>query len=170
VERDEEFTGYVTARWAGLVRAAILLGCSRADAEDLVQTTLVRCFVSWPKVSAADDRDAYVYRMLLNARHTSRRRRWWAEQPAAEIDDHGVTSDAADQVAVEDGVRRALAALEPDSRAVVVLRYYADLSERQTADVLGIPAGTVKSRLSRALDRLALDPNLADLPEGTPHD
>ena len=104
--------------------------------------------------------------MLVNAQHTSRRRRWWSERPTAEIPHETDTADDFDRSDQTDSLRRALAQLGSESRAVVVLRYYADLTERQTADVLGIPVGTVKGRLSRALDRLATDPHLSDLPEG----
>lgn len=166
MDRDEDYSAYVSARWAALVRAAVLLGCSPADAEDIVQTTLVRCYVSWGKVSGAADRDAYVYRMLVNAQTTSRRRRWWSERPTAELPQRVDAADDFDQADLTDGVRHALARLSADARAVVVLRFYADLTERQTADVLDIPAGTVKSRLSRALAQLATDPHLSDVPEG----
>jgi RNA polymerase sigma-70 factor (sigma-E family) len=168
VDRDDDYTAYVNARWASLVRAAVLLGCSRPDAEDIVQATLVRCYVSWTKVHAASDRNAYVYRILVNTLTSSRRRRWWAERPTAEVPTPVTDLDSFDRADLTDGVRRALAELGPDSRAVVVLRYYADLTEAQTADVLGIALGTVKSRMSRALAKLALDPHLSDLPGGTP--
>jgi RNA polymerase sigma-70 factor (sigma-E family) len=158
----------VNARWAALVRAAVLLGCSRHDAEDLVQTTLVRCYVSWAKVQGAADRDAYVYRMLINTQNTSRRRRWWTESATAEVPQQTDARDEFDQADLTESMRSALARLTFDSRAVVVLRFYADLSERETADVLGIPVGTVKSRLSRAIVQLAADPHLSDLPGGTP--
>lgn len=166
VTKDEDFSAYATARWASLVRAAILLGCAHAEAEDLAQTVLIRCYISWEKVMKADDRDAYVYRTLLNAHATSRRRRWWSERPSADVAVDRHSADAFGLADLTDSVRRALAALGEQARAVVVLRYYADLSERQTAEVLGIPAGTVKSRLSRALTQLAGDPHLADLTEG----
>lgn len=168
MDRDEDYAAYVDARWAALVRAAALLGCSPVDAEDIVQATLVRCYVSWAKVSGAADRDAYVYRMLVNALSTNRRRRWWAERPTAELPNDPDPTDDFDQADMTDGIRRALARLTMEFRAVVVLRYYADLTERQTADVLGIAVGTVKSRMSRALAQLATDPHLSDLPGGTP--
>ena len=168
MDRDEDYAAYVNARWAGLVRAAALLGCSRADAEDLAQATLVRCYVCWSKVTGAADRDAYVYRMLVNSLRSSRRRRWWSERPTAELPNTPDPTDDFGRADLTDSVHRALAELGEDSRAVVVLRYYADLTERQTADVLGIAIGTVKSRMSRALAQLATDPHLSDLPGGTP--
>lgn len=166
MERDDDFSEYVAVRWPRLVRSAVLLGCSAGEAEDLVQTALVRCLVQWRKVQRADDRDAYVHRVLINAFISSRRRRWTGERPTAVLPDPGVP-DATAEVDDTDVVRRALALLNPDQRAAVVLRYYAHLSEKQIAVVLGIAAGTVKSRLSRALATLEQDPHLAEL-RGTP--
>ena len=64
MERDEDFSEYVSARWTALTRAAVLLGCTSEQAQDLVQSTLMRCYVSWDKVAQAQERDAYVYRVL----------------------------------------------------------------------------------------------------------
>lgn len=164
--RDGAFSTYVEEAWPRLVRSAVLLGCSSDEAEDLVQTLLIRCFVSWSRVARARDRDAYVYRMLLNAQVDSRRRRWWRETPHSDLPEVP-TPDTG--VHVDDGevVRRALNRLPQAQHRVVVLRYYADLSEQQTAEVLGIPRGTVKSRLSRALAELASDAELVDLNGGS---
>ncbi len=79
--RDEDFSAYMSGRWTTLVRSAVLLGCAQPDAEDVVQTTLARCYTAWSKVSRAGNPDAYVYRMLVNALTDSRRRRWWGERP-----------------------------------------------------------------------------------------
>ena len=80
MDRDDEFSAYVAARWPRLVRSAVLLGCSHAEAEDLVQTALERTLVHWRRVRRADDRDAYVHRILLNSFRSARRaaRRWSA--------------------------------------------------------------------------------------------
>lgn len=163
VDKDEDYSTYVSGRWAALVRFAVLLGCSRHDAEDLAQTTLVRCYVSWDKGGRASDRDAYVYHVLLNARATSRRRLWWRERPTGRLPDQQVEDETA-ATDLTDNVQRALARLSEQQRRVVVLRYSAVLTERQTADVLGVPAGTVKSRLSRAIAAMADGPDLADVP------
>jgi len=162
VERDDDFSAYVHARWGRLVRSAVLLGCTPTEAEDLVQTALVRCLVQWRKVQRADDRDAYVHRVLINAFVSSRRRRWTGERPTAVLPERS-SPDFAQGVDDTDVVLRALAGLTSDQRAVVVLRYYAHLSEKQISSALGIAAGTVKSRLSRALTVLGQDPHLADL-------
>lgn len=106
--------------------------------------------------------------MLLNCQRDSRRRRWWGEQPTDMPPDLDPVPDPTDAIAIVDSVHRALADLSRAHREVVVLRYYAHLSEQQTAEALGLAAGTVKSRLSRALTQLAANPHLADLAEGTP--
>ena len=162
MDRDDDFSTYVAARWGRLVRSAVLLGCTPTDAEDLVQTALVRCLVQWRKVQRAGDRDAYVHRVLINAFVSSRRRRWTGERPTDVLPDPGAP-DPTSGVDDTDVMLRALARLTPDQRAAVVLRYYAHLSEKQISAALGIAPGTVKSRLSRALVTLQQDPHLADL-------
>ena len=168
MDHDGDFSAYASARWGSLVRSAVFLGCSLDEAHDLVQTTLLRCYTAWRRVAKADNRDAYVYRMLVNCHRDSRRRRWWGEQPTAIPADGPSRGDPTNAVAVTDAVHRALADLSKVNREVVVLRYYAHLSEQETAEALGIAAGTVKSRLSRALTQLAANDHLADLAEGTP--
>ena len=167
--QDDDFTAYVGARWSALVRSAVALGYDLDQAQDVVQTALLRCYTSWRKVERADDRDAYVYTVLLNCHRDSRRRFWWGERASDELPDTGV-SDSAEQVVAADAVHRALADLSADHREVVVLRYYAHLSEQQTAAALGVAPGTVKSRLSRAMAQLATNPHLhdqrRDQPEG----
>jgi RNA polymerase sigma-70 factor (sigma-E family) len=165
MDHDGDFSAYASARWGALVRAAVFLGCGVDDAQDLVQTTLMRCYTSWKKVAKADDRDAYVYRMLLNCHRDSRRRRWWGERATGQ-DLEASVPDATAGVDVADSVHRALNELSKPHREVVVLRFYAHLSERQTAEVLGIAPGTVKSRLSRALEQLSIDEHLIDLTQG----
>jgi RNA polymerase sigma-70 factor (sigma-E family) len=162
VGRDEDFSEYVAARWPSLVRSAVLLGCSHAEAEDLVQTALERCLLKWRKVQAADDRDAYVHRILINTFVSGRRRRWTGEKPTETLPEH-TDIDHTAGIDDTDAVMRALDRLPSDQRTAVVLRYYAHLSEQQMATVLDVATGTVKSRLSRAVKALAQDPNLAEL-------
>ncbi len=169
-DTEAEYAAYVEQAWPTLVRAAVFLGALPHEAEDLAQTTLVRCYTGWDKVSSADNRDAYVYRMLLNCLRDTRRTRWWKDRTATgalDADDRRTTTadrrDAADAVAVADAVHRALACLSKPNREVVVLRYFVQLTEKQTAEALGIPAGTVKSRLSRSLSLLAANDHLLDL-------
>lgn len=147
---EPAFEAFVQERWTPLVRTAVFLGCSAPDAEDLVQTVLVQVLRAWPKVTAARDRDAYVYRMLLNAFRRSRERRWRGEVPTETLPDD-VLESGSGEVDARVELEALLARLPADQRAVLVLRYVADLSEAQTAAALAVPVGTVKSRTSRAL-------------------
>jgi RNA polymerase sigma-70 factor (sigma-E family) len=152
-----EFSEYVAARRTSLVRAAVLLGCQRPDAEDVVQSALLKCYRSWPRVQRADNPDAYVYRVLVNTLASARGRRWSGELPAERLpepepDERDLTTGLA--------VRRALAGMSREHREVLVLRYYADLSEREISETLRVPPGTVKSRTARALAVLAGDHHL----------
>ncbi|MCX6398594.1 MAG: SigE family RNA polymerase sigma factor [Propionibacteriales bacterium] len=168
-ETEAVYADYVEQSWPTLVRAAIFLGARPHEAEDLAQTTLVRCYTGWDRVNSAENREAYVYRMLLNCLRDTRRTRWWKDRqyddPRAL--DRPAGGDAAERVAVADAVHRALGTLTKPNRDVVVLRYFVQLTEKQTAEVLGVPAGTVKSRLSRALAHLAANDHLLDLSGGS---
>ncbi len=159
------FEEYVAARWPRLVRSAVLMGADRHAAEDLVQTALAKCFVSWPRVSRAQDPDAYVHRVLINTLTDSRRRRWWGETPTEVLPEGGLP-DAADEVVRGDALRTALLRLTLEQRQVLVLRYYADLTEAQIASALGVAVGTVKSRAARGLAVLEADPSLGELANG----
>ena len=160
---DDAFTDFVVARWGRLVRSAVLLGCSTAEAEDVVQTALEKCLTSWGRIERAGNRDAYVYRVLVNTFRSSRRRRWTGERPTGTLPDREVVPDPTDGVDDTDAITRALSRLTDDQRAAVILRFYAGLDERQMAEALGVAAGTVKSRLSRALGALTHDPTLQEL-------
>lgn len=167
-DRDD-FQHFVVARYPQLVRAAVLFGCSRPDAEDAVQDALVRCYASWGRVRAAEDRDAYVYRVLVNGITRGRRRRWRGEVP------HEVLPEPAGQDPVADlpqaaAVRAGLARLSLEQRQVLVLRYFVDLSEAQIASVLAIAPGTVKSRAARAIAALSQDAGIRELVPPAPEE
>jgi RNA polymerase sigma-70 factor (sigma-E family) len=155
--RDEEgFRSFVETNGATLLHAARLLTGDHHRGEDLVQTALIKVYLKWGKI---DTPLPYARRALVNAHIDQTRRKWWGERPTETLpepvsgDDAGdvTTSDARDQL------RRMLAGLAPKERAVIVLRYYCDLSEQETAATLGMPVGTVKSTCSRALARLRVD-------------
>jgi RNA polymerase sigma-70 factor (sigma-E family) len=152
--RDEEgFRAFVEANGATLLHAARLLTGDHHRGEDLVQTALIKVYLKWGRI---DTPLPYARRALVNAHIDQTRRRWWGERPtetlpeAADPDQPGEVS-ASDS---RDELRRMLAGLAPKERAVIVLRYYCDLSEQETAATLGMPVGTVKSTCSRALARL----------------
>lgn len=161
---ETEFAAYADGAWPTLVRAAVFLGCALPDAEDAAQATLVKCYRSWAKVTGADNREAYVYRMLVNTVRDSHRRPWRRERSHADVP-QGRAEGHDPHLAVEvtDAVHRALDGLSKVNRDVVVLRYFVQLTEAQTAAALDVAPGTVKSRLSRALAQLATDHHLADL-------
>lgn len=156
-----EFNEFVAARRSHLLRAAVLLGHSRPDAEDLVQTTLTRALRYWPSVQRADNPDAYVYRIMINTSHDQQRRRWNGEQPTETLPE--VDAHPGSDFELGLAVRRALAGMSQPHRAVLVLRYFLDLSELETAETLGVATGTVKSRTSRALALLSEDPHVRSL-------
>lgn len=155
-----EFAEYVAARRTGLVRAMVLLGCPQPDAEVVVQMALLRAERGWRKVERATEPEADVYAILLNTLREVRTRRWNGELPTETLPEEPETPDQL----VGLNVRRALADLTPEDREILVLRFYADLSERDTASALRVRPGTVKSRTARALSALAGDPNLAEEP------
>jgi RNA polymerase sigma-70 factor (sigma-E family) len=173
VDRDE-FAAFAADRYARMVRAAVLMGAAPADAEDAVQDALARCYAAWPRVRSAADPDAYAFRVLLHGVRRAGRRRWRGEVPHADLPDgdrtatgaSGEAGDPAARVAVTEPVRAALRRLGAAHRQVLVLRYVADLSEQRTAEVLGVPVGTVKSRAARAAALLARDPALTGLTAG----
>ena len=150
VADDEDFSAYVASRWSALVRVATYLGCPPAQAEDLVQAALIRCYRSWSRVRRADRVDAYVHRVLVTTYAKSRRRRWHGEMPTEWLPDVAEEGLYAASDARAD-LRRVLLGLTLDQRTALVLRFVTDLTEQQTAEVLGIPLGTIKSRVSRAL-------------------
>jgi RNA polymerase sigma-70 factor (sigma-E family) len=162
--KDEDFTEFATGRWLTLVRAAVALGCTVSEAEDVAQTTLLRAYVAWAKVAKADHRDAYVSRMLVNAHRDTHRRRWRREMPVGDLPDvpEGDPTSSSDSA---DALRRALAHLSQGQREVVALRYYVRLTEPEIAAALNIAPGTVKSRLSRALEALSNSPDLSEFGE-----
>ena len=150
---DEEFAEFVGARWSSLYRLAYLLAASPTGAEDLLQTTLEKVYVNWARIKGVEHAEAYVRRMLANTFVSSRRRRWIGEQPHEKLPE---PAGGSDELLILD---RALiwplvCALPARQRAVIVLRYYEDLTEAQIADVLGCATGTVKSQSSAAISAL----------------
>ncbi|MET8306950.1 SigE family RNA polymerase sigma factor [Micromonospora sp. NPDC005173] len=152
-----EYVEFVTGVTEKLRRTAYLLTGDRHRADDVVQQTLTQLFVKWPRVRQADNLGAYVHRMLVNAFKQERRSRWWGVQlfdRTPEPVPRGAPSGPGDAAADAVTVRAALAAVPPGQRVVLVLRFYADLSVEQTAEVLGCSTGNVKSQTARGLTAL----------------
>src|SRR5580693_2324427 len=156
----EDFSAFVVSRWPGLVRLAFGLTGDRWAAEELAQATLARAYVAWRRVSRADDPDAYLRRILVNTSNRRFRRHRVAEQSGDPPET--AVEDAADLVGERTTLLAALRQLPPRQRAVVVLRYWEDLTDAQIAATLGCSPGTVRSQLSRALAKLRENPVLAE--------
>ncbi len=155
--RDEAgFRAFVEANGATLLHAARLLTGDHHRGEDLVQTALTKVYLKWGRI---DTPLPYARRALVTAHIDQTRRKWWGERPTETLPEPAAPAGAGEGGASDnrDELRRMLAGLEPRERAVVVLRYYCDLSEQDTATTLGIPLGTVKSSCSRALTRLRVE-------------
>ncbi len=177
---DDEFRDFVSARSGALLRTAYLLAGDSATAEDLLQTALTKTYVAWERIEDHRALDGYVRRALLNTRTSQWRKRKVDEFACEELPEPEPVpagDDPAEQQALHDAMWRAILRLPVRQRAMVVLRYYEDLSEAQTAEVLGVSVGTVKSTTSRALSKLREDASLltgdADdprttLPSGAP--
>ena len=156
------FAEYVAARTPALMRTAYLLTGDWQRAEDLLQTALMNCYGKWGRIR---EPDAYVRRALVVTYAGWRRRRWTGESPGdlPERPAHGDAMHGADD---RTDLLRLLAELPARQRAVVVLRYYEDMSEGEVAALLGISPGTVKSQANRALAKLRTSP-LLRAEEGT---
>ncbi|GAA1032974.1 SigE family RNA polymerase sigma factor [Virgisporangium ochraceum] len=159
LSKRPEFDAFVANRWPRLLRVAYLLTGDWAGAEDLVQTALVKAWFAWRRIGG--DPEPYVRRIVVTTFVSHRRRRWIGEVPVGTVPDV-MGADAAAGHADRDLLWRALLRLPAKQRAVLVLRYFEDLSEEQIAATLGVRAGTVKSQASKALARLRLDESLVD--------
>ena len=152
--RDADFAAYLQARQASVLRTAYLLTGDRHTAEDLVQTAFAKLYLSWDRVRDQGSMDGYLRRILVNENNSLWRRGWKKREhatdelpePTPHVDEH----DHGRSTALWDLVQT----LPKKARAVLVLRYYDELSEAETAEVLGISVGTVKSQTSRALAAL----------------
>ncbi|MFD7495523.1 SigE family RNA polymerase sigma factor [Streptomyces sp. NPDC059832] len=156
------FSSFVRARGPVLLRAARSLTANPSDAEDLLQTALTKTYVAWERIEDHRALDGYVRRALLNTRTSQWRKRKVDEFACDELPEQEAVQgpDPAEQQSLHDAMWRAVLKLPDRQRAMVVLRYYEDLSEAQTAEVLGVSVGTVKSAVSRALGKLREDPEL----------
>ncbi|MCD0452052.1 SigE family RNA polymerase sigma factor [Actinocorallia sp. API 0066] len=159
-----DFTRFVEDHGAGLLRFATALTGDRHRAEDLVQAVLERAFPRWRRIRRHGDPLWYLRRSIVNAAKDGWRSdvRTLAAVERLGAEERPVCTPCDDYVA-RDAVRRALAVLPQGQRTVVVLRYWEGLSEAETAELMGVTTGTVKSQTHRAMKalRAALDPREA---------
>ncbi len=149
---DDELAEFVRARYHHLVRRAYLLTGSQPAAEDLVQEALARCCASWRRQPIAQP-DAYLQRVMVNLLVSRSRLRRFREDPTDAVPERGVADTSATH-AERDAVWRALRATPPRQRAVLVLRFYEDMTEAEIAAELGVAIGTVRSQTAKGLARL----------------
>jgi RNA polymerase sigma-70 factor (sigma-E family) len=165
LSEQAEFDEFVAARSTSLLRTAYLLTHDHALAEDLLQTALARAWFSWSRIDG--DPEPYVRKILVNTFASWWRRKWNGEHAHAEPPEPPATSGHHDDADQRHDLWEAMGRLPRRQRAVIVLRFVEDLSEAETARLLGISAGTVKSQTSKALAKLRIDPALATEPSGT---
>ncbi|MFI7606328.1 SigE family RNA polymerase sigma factor [Micromonospora sp. NPDC049366] len=160
-----EYDRFVVERSTRLLRFAYLLTGDWAAAEDLLQTALVKVWFAWARVRG--DAEAYVRRTIANTYVSWRRRRWTGEIPQT-VPDRPDGPDRMTEFVERDALWRMLAELPRRQRAVLVLRYFEDLTEAQVAETLGISVGTVKSQASKGLAKLRTSAALSDRKELVP--
>lgn len=167
--RDDQpgFREFVLGRSSALYRTAVLLTRDPHDAQDLLQDALARAWRSWGRIEGQPE--AYCRTILVRQYISSRRRRWHGEHPSGQLPERPVherlrstPDDPGTQVPESTTLADAVGALPPRQRAVIVLRYFHDYTEAQTAQTLGIALGTVKSQHAKALASLRISEHLSD--------
>ncbi len=161
---EQDFVEFVQARQQALLRFAYLLTSDHYTAEDLVQTALAKTFLSWGRLRDRGALDAYVRRIIVNENTSLWRRAWKRNERPSDDLPYADRTSGQEPPGHDDALWQVVQTLPTRQRAAVVLRYYEDLSETETAAVLGCSVGTVKSQTSRAIaamrSRLTSDPGL----------
>ncbi len=151
-DREREYIEYVTVRLPRLHRTAYLLCADAFQADDIVQATLTDLYLGWKRAAGADNLDGYVHRIMVRRYLDERRRGWSRVLLGDRVPDRAAAADHG--VEERDTLVTALRSLPKGQRAVVVLRYFGDLSLEATAEALGCSVGNVKSQCSRGLTAL----------------
>jgi RNA polymerase sigma-70 factor (sigma-E family) len=170
---EADFSEFARSAWPRLYRTAVVIVGDRQLAEDLVQSALVKSYLAWPRLREADKAYAFTRRAMVNVAHDWFRKHAWAKERTADLtnddgdraasaDDHASTS--VEHLALHDVLR----SLPLGQRSAVALRFLEDLSVQETADLLNVTAGTVKSQTSAALAALRSHTHL--ITEGSHHD
>ncbi|GAA1921611.1 SigE family RNA polymerase sigma factor [Nocardioides marmoribigeumensis] len=154
-QRDAEFSAYMEARQASLLRTAYLISGDRHTAEDLVQTALAKLYLAWDRVEDRGSLDGYVRRVIVNEHNSLWRRPFKRREHATDqVPEQAAPTPSSSAGGRDEELWDLVQTLPRKQRAAVVLRYYEELSEAETAEVLGVSVGTVKSQTSRALAAL----------------
>lgn len=163
-ETDDEFQDFMRGRWSAMVRLAYTLTGDQGHAEDIAQAAFAKAYASWGRVRRAGDPDAYVRQIVIHENSKRFRRQRVREDLQAAVPEQAFDDDNA--LAERTVLRKALNLLGPRQRAVLVLRFWLDMSEAATARALGCSVGTVKSQTSRALATLRTHADLTELTKG----
>lgn len=153
---DDEFRDFMRGRWPATVRLAYGLTGDLGHAEDVAQAAFARAYAAWGRVARTGDPDAYLRRIVVNENRRRFRKRRVAEELPGTLPERGAP-DAAEDLGERAALLAALGRLGPRQRAVVVLRFWMDMSEADTAKALNCSVGTVKSQASRALATLRME-------------
>jgi RNA polymerase sigma-70 factor (sigma-E family) len=149
------FNEFVEARSSSLFRTAYLMVGDHQLAQDLLQEALVKTLMAWPRLRDRANVDAYTRRIIVTTSISWRRRRSFHERPTGTLPERvDPDPDPLEAVVTHDAVIVGLLTVPPRQRAAIVLRYYEDLTEGQTADVMGCSVGAVKSQVAAGLKRL----------------
>ncbi|GAA3687117.1 SigE family RNA polymerase sigma factor [Nonomuraea antimicrobica] len=151
---DADFADFVRHRGDHHLKTAVLLTGDWHAAEDLVQSCLGKLYHVWHRLDTTSEPDAYLRRILVNTHRSWWRARWRREIPRAELPDLPGPGDLGEGGAVAEDVRKALARLPVRQRTALVLRFFADLSETEVADLMGCSVGTVKTHTRRGLEAM----------------
>lgn len=167
---EAEYSEFARSVWPQLYRTAVVIVGDRQLAEDLVQSALVKTYIAWPRLRETDKAHAYTRRVMVNVAHDWFRRRSWTHEKTAHVAfDEGDPRDDHSAALVERvALAETLQSLPLGQRSVVALRFLEDLSVRETADLLNVTAGTVKSQTAAALAALRSHAHL--VPESSHHD
>jgi RNA polymerase sigma-70 factor (sigma-E family) len=166
-DSEREFEMFVRSRGHALIRSAYLLTGDQHLAEDLVQSALARTYRVWRRHGIVDGPEAYTRKVMYHLQVSWWRRRRVRENLAATLPDLATVTDV--DVETRFALRAALLLLSDRQRAVIVLRYFDDLTEAGTAEVLGLTLGAVKTHARRGLERLReLVPDSVDAPDPAP--
>lgn len=163
----EEYCSFVAARSAALFRVAYLVIGDHQLAQDLLQESLAKTYVAWPRLHDVSNAEAYTRRVIVTTAISWRRRRGFHERPAERLPEPA-QADSTDTTVLHDALWSCLLELPPRQRTAIVLRHYVDLTEAQTAETMGCSIGTVKSSVSTGRRRLRerVGRDLEPLPSG----
>ena len=162
-EERDEFSHFVTHSGPALFRAAFLLTGSEESSKDLVQAALMKVWLRWRRIRETESAFSYTRQVMLSLYLSWNRRKWTNEIPTVDVPVVSTSADVSVAVLTRHVVLSALASLPKRQRAVVVLRFFDDLTEAQAAEILNCSRGTVKSQTSKALSRLREHPAIKDL-------